>query len=119
MSDDEQPKKTEHVYLVTRVIQTAHNTAVSIPMGVFDDKEGAEMFQRRMGAEVKAIMEMQVVAPDGTMMDLMVGGVLAGMGITKVSHVRHGPVEITQGSGLIDTASQGRILLPTQRGRPN
>ena len=118
MSDDKPAEEVQSVYLVTRVITTAHKTSVSIPMGAFDDKEGAENFQKRKGQEVHALMAMQLVSPDGEMLDMTLGGVMAGMGIAGVAHVRHGPVEITRGAGLIQVASAGsRILTP--QGRPN
>lgn len=102
-----------HVFLVTRVITTAHKTSVSIPMGAFDGKDGAVAFQARMGKEVNGILSMQVIGHDGTTLDMTVGGVLAGLGITQVGHVRHGPVEVTVGSGIIETVSAGsRLVLP-------
>ena len=98
----------QEVYIVTRVITTQHNTAVSIPMGVFDSKESAEEFKVTMNREVNSVMALLATGPDGQVIENMnIGSFCKGLGIGGVGHKINGPVELSTGSKILRPGSSG------------
>jgi hypothetical protein len=102
----------EEVYIVTRVITTAHGTSVAIPMGVFDSKDASEVFMKTMGDEVRRVSTFKALDPEGNVvLDIDIGSFLGGLGIHKISHQAQGPVEISSDTLLIRPPKDNLVVL--------
>lgn len=104
------------VYIVMRVITTAHDSSVSIPMGVFEGEDGTESFMKEQGAEVNAVMALRVVGADGQIIpDMTIGSFCEGLGIAKIGHKAQGPVEISKESRILRPGSSGGGIVLASR----
>lgn len=101
----------DNAYIVMRVIKTAHDTSIAIPMGVFADTDSAELFVLKMRTEVNNVMELLATGPDGQVIpDMTIGTFVGGLGIAGIQHRIQGPVKITRGGQIVAPPSQSLII---------
>lgn len=97
------------IFMVIRIIESEHQSAMEACIGVFEDVEGAKGFLATAATGLKEVVEYDVTSNGKPVMGMTVGSVLQGLGIGAIKH-RIDKIGVQTGSQILTAG--GRIVAP-------